>query len=165
VAFDFQSMKRSFFDTAEVMERVDKMRRKALARQGAFVRRRAKSSLKYRAGRSDPGSPPNVHRGPRFTRQKKDRKTGATKQLPASPLRELVYFAFDADADSVVVGPEVFRNALAPGVAPKALEHGGPSVVRTRRGPRSMMVRARPFMRPAEEAERPKFAMQFKGQL
>lgn len=165
MAFDFKSMKRAFFDTEAVMKKVDAAKRRALAKQGAIVRREGKSSLKYGEQRSAPGSPPTVHRLGSFTRKKKSRKTGTVTQRPASPLRELIYFAYDESTDSVVVGPEVFRNALAPGVAPRALEQGGTTTIMTPKGPRSAYVRARPFMGPAEQRVRPKFAEQFRDSM
>jgi hypothetical protein len=163
-------LRRSFFDSELVMKKVDAAKRKALSKQGAFIRRRAKSSIKYSSGpnggkRSAPGSPPAAHRVSSFTRHKKSRKSGKVTSRPASPLRELIYFAYDGSTDSVVIGPEVFRNAVAPGVAPRALEKGGTTTIKSPKGPKSVYVQPRPFMAPAELAERPKFAQQFQDSL
>ncbi len=170
MAFDFSGFKNNFFDSASVLNKLGSAKRKALSRQGAFVRRRAKSSIRYRLTTSEPGSPPSAHRSGRFTRTKKNKKTGVEKKQASSPLRELIYFAYDASRDNVVVGPELFRNSVAGGgLVPKALEKGGTVDVgklafhKQRR--RTIYLRPRPFMGPAELAERPKFAAQFKGMI
>jgi len=153
-----------FFDRAAVRRRLDRRKRGLLSRAGSFIRTAAKSSLKrarqkglgemtaeererYEIRRaiarrkglrtprrpervSEPGQPPFLHVRP-------------------SPLKRLIYFAYDPARDSVVVGPLRFGPAGA-----EALEYGGPvcvrrtgRTVRTRR--RRVRIRARPFMRPA----------------
>lgn len=163
MAFQFGALRNNFFDSEKIIRLVDRGRRKALSKCGAFVRTRAKSSVRYRKQVSAAGSPPSAHRSERFTRKKRNRKTGAEKKQPSSPLRELIYFAYDPRTETVVVGPEAFRNAKTPpGMAPAALEKGGESRKVTSHGLVPIHVQARPFMRPAEEAERSKFVSQFK---
>lgn len=151
--FGFDQLKGGFFDAAAVSKEADKASRKMLSKFGAFARRRMKSSLKYKSGKSAPGSPPNVHRTKGFTKAKRNRKTGATTKQAVSPLRELIYFALDPATDSVVVGPVKFGGAG--GVAPGLLEKGGTGSFRdSRSGEVKRGVYApRPFVKPAGEAE------------
>lgn len=150
-----KQFKSSFFDAASILKKIDAAERRVLVRFGAFARRRIKSSLKYKKGVSAPGTPPHVHRSTGYTRQKKNPKTGVVTKQASSPLRELVYFAYDAARHSVVVGPAKFKD----GTAPAALEHGGSAVVFDRRtnGYRRVEIRKRPFVAPAAEAELPAF--------
>lgn len=130
----------AFFDSAKVMAMVDAKRRRALSKFGAFVRRKARSSIRKRKKLSEPGSPPSSHVG---------------------TLKNLIYFAYDTSRNSVVVGPTPFRGKA---VAPALLERGGSSSQRTKSGrARSTQYRARPFMKPAYEAELPKFLDLFRG--
>ena len=54
-------MKDFFFDRQAVKGRMTKANRKALSKAGAFIRRRARSSLRRRKKSSEPGRPPSVH--------------------------------------------------------------------------------------------------------
>jgi hypothetical protein len=140
---DFAKMKSLFFDAKEIVEKLDPETRKALSRFGAFVRRRAKSSLRYGTGTSSAGQPPIVHRTQ--TRSKVNKK-GVVKVQVVSPLRELLFFKYDPASRSVVIGPELGGSKTG---APQALEEGGTAVIDGTR----TAVRARPFMRPAFAAE------------
>lgn len=97
---DISRAKSAFFDRAAVMAAVDPATRAALSRMGAFVRTRAKSSIRKRKKGSAPGSPPSSHTG---------------------QLRKLVFFAYDPAARSAVVGPLKWGK----GEAPAVLERGG----------------------------------------
>ena len=119
---------RMFFDTAPVQRAVDRARRDRLSKAGAFVRTRARSSIRKRKGTSRPGEPPHGHAG---------------------HLRRLLLFGYDAQAQTVVVGPLPFNE----GEAPELLEFGD--------GAR----RPRPFMGPALEAEAPKFPDLFRDSI
>jgi hypothetical protein len=153
MAFDFglDRLRGSFFDVDAIVKEVNTYERKALARFGAFARRRMKSSLKYRDGKSAPGSPPNVHRSSGYTTAKQ--KGGKQSRQAASPLRELIFFALDPATHSVVVGPVKFGSRG--GIAPALLEGGGSGTFRdaetgeVKRG----VWAPRPFVRPAGEAE------------
>lgn len=127
----FQAAKRGFFDRADVQKRVDRATRRVLSRFGAFVRQRAKTSIKKRKGISQPGQPPFSHVG---------------------LLRKFILFAYDADRQSVVIGPTLIREQS---VAPKLLEHGGDTVLETKYGSQPARYRPRPFMGPAFAAETP----------
>jgi len=130
--------KKVFFDRAAVTRRVDRATRRVLSRFGAYVRTAARSGIRSRKAVSEPGRPPSSHTG---------------------LLKRLIFFAYDPQRETVVIGPLPLNRKV--GNVPEALEYGGPSVVaegprRGRRRRRRVTVRARPFMRPAFEKERPK---------
>jgi hypothetical protein len=77
-----------FFDRPRIVAALSKPKRKALSKAGAFVRTAARSSLRRRKGPSSPGSPPSVHA-----------PSGERASL------KTILFAYDAQRDSVVVGP------------------------------------------------------------
>lgn len=124
-----------FFDRPAVAGLMDRKARRVLSRFGAFVRRRSRSSIRKRRKTSRPGQPPSSHLG---------------------QLRN-IFFVFEPRRQSVVIGP-ARQNRI--GDAPEALEHGGASLVAAgggdrRRRRRRVVIRARPFMGPAFQAELP----------
>lgn len=119
-----------FFDKAAVKSAMTKDESKRLSKAGAFVWKREKSMLRYTKEKAAaPGEPPRVHKFGGFEKKKTDKKTGAVKSQPASPLKELNYFYYDPKTRSVVVGPVPFGKLRE---APKLLEFGG-TATRTRR--------------------------------
>ena len=52
-----------FFDRDAVLKATDKAQRMALSKFGAFVRTRARSSIRKRKGVAPAGSPPSSHTG------------------------------------------------------------------------------------------------------
>jgi hypothetical protein len=125
--------KSMFFDRAKVATAVDKGVRKVLSKFGAFVRTTAKHSIRKRKTISQPGQPPSSHVG---------------------LLRKLIYFGYDANRRSVVIGPTPLRGQAE---APPLLEYGGRTRIKNRKGKVvSANYRARPFMGPAFEAEQKK---------
>ena len=118
-----------FFDGNRIVRGVERANRSALMRAGAFIRRRARSSIRKRKRISDPGKPPSSHTG---------------------RLRGLILFGYDRQAETVVVGPKATGGKDQAG---ETLEHG--KTVRGRRGRRRvrMRYRARPFMGPALKEE------------
>lgn len=148
MVFDFASIRSGFFDTEKVRRSVSAGARRVLSKFGAFIRTRARSSIK-RPGKkqkkanavSPPGSPPLAHTG----------------------LIKLIFFAYDAATESVVCGP--IKLTGKSGRVPTILEQGGDTVISgtAKRKPRRATIAARPFMGPALEAERPKFADQLKN--
>lgn len=143
MAFDFsiKGLKSNFFKPELLIAKADRARRKMLSKAGAFVRQRAKTSIRKRKAVSAIGAPPSSHEG---------------------SLRKLIFFAYDPNRDSVVIGPALYRA----GEAPKLLEHGG-TAVRTRKSgeSRTLHYRPRPFMLPALEAEMPKFKELLRGMI
>lgn len=160
-----------FFDQKKILDKTKAAEARVQARFGAFVRTKARSSMRKRKRSAAPGSPPSVHRG---------------------DLKRLLFFGRDPATESVVVGPVPF----AAGKAPRLLEHGGTTtktvpIPRATGAPASerqketflrlvhdgritLPARSRkvvatypghPFMRPALEAEAPKFAGLFRGEV
>ena len=119
----------AFFDRPAVLNSVSQAERKTLSRAGAFVRRTARSSMRRRKKASQPGQPPSVKQG---------------------QLKKFLFFSWDQQTRSLVVGPELLsRRAGAP--VPSLMESGG--VVRwTKRRTgesRQSKILPRPFMAPA----------------
>lgn len=128
-------IKHMFFDRPRIVAALDRTKRKALSRGGAFIRQAAKTSIRKRKGSAPPGKPPYSHEG---------------------SLRRLILFGYDQRTDSVVVGPVGFSKSTAPNV----LEFGGTTVITRRVKGRLVRQRvkiaARPYMGPALEKEKPK---------
>ncbi len=152
-----------FFDRPGVQRAVDKGKRKALAKAGAFVRQMAKQSIRKRKGPSQPGRPPHSHEG---------------------SLKRHIYFGYDTQRDSVVIGPARLTKS---GDAPHILEFGGRSVAKRNmvvtvvkpgrrqrgrpvRGKRRFIKKGtrlvhlpRPYMGPALQKETPNIPNAFRG--
>jgi len=103
-----------FLDRAEVQRKLGVARVRALSRQGAFVRRRARTDVLRRRKRvSLPGGAPSIH------------SKNATVTL-----RNVLFF-YDSQTDSVVVGPvklnQFNRNSRSSSAVsvPALLEFGG----------------------------------------
>lgn len=125
MADDVQNV-RVFIDRKEVEAAIGRGAQVAWTKFGSYVRQRDRSSIKYKEGKSAPGTAPYGHQSKNFTRRKKNKKTGEVQKQPASPLRELIQYAFDLRERSVVIGPELFRKSkLGGGIAPKVIEEGG----------------------------------------
>ena len=148
IKLKFDAAKKTFFDRQKVLTAVDKATARVFSRFGAYVRQRAKTSIRKRKATSAPGQPPSSHAG--F-------------------LKRFIYFGYDRPKKSVVIGP-VLINKGGQGspdgttVLP-ALEYGGQSVVSTRykrsrnkkyNKQRTIHIQARPFMQPAFENEKSK---------
>ena len=132
IGMTFQAAKGGFFDREKVKRSVDASTRRVFSKFGAFVRQRAKTSIRKRKGTSPPGSPPYSHVG---------------------LLRKFVLFAYESQRRSVVIGPTLTKEGSR---APRLLEHGGDAVIEDRGKKRHVRYRPRPFMQPALEAEKPK---------
>ena len=118
-----------FFDGNRIIRRMEQANRRALMRAGAFIRRRARSSLRKRKKISEPGKPPSSHTG---------------------RLKGLLLFAYSPTTETVVVGP---RRTGDRDQAGETLEFGKTVTRRRGRRRRRMRYRARPFMGPALEKE------------
>ncbi len=138
-------MKALFFDRPAVQRAVNKAKRAALSKAGAFIRTTARHSLRRRKGAAPPGQPPHSHVG---------------------LLKRFLFFAYEPASESVVIGPAKLNK---PTEAPRVLEHGGKTLVeRRRRGKvvrRRVTIEARPFMGPALEKERPKLPKRWAGSV
>lgn len=100
---DLKSAKAGFFDSAAVARSVDAATRRVLSKFGAFVRTRARTSIRRRKGVSPPGGPPYSHVG---------------------LLKQFLFFSYDTGSRSVVIGPARLGGTADP-EAPGRLEYGG----------------------------------------
>lgn len=136
--------KLGFFDSKAVIKATDQAQRRVLSKAGSFIWKTAKRSIRKRKSISDPGDPPRSHSG---------------------ELRRFIFFAFDFQSESVVVGPAPFKQ----GKAPNLLEFGGKARIRRRRKGKLKKMRAnykpRPFMGPAFDEELPQFPQLFKNSV
>lgn len=103
-----------FLDRAEVQRRLGVARVRALSRQGAFLRRRARTDvLRRRKKVSGPAMPPSVH-----------------SRSQVATLRNILFF-YDARSETVVVGPvklnQVNRSSRSGSAIsiPSLMEFGG----------------------------------------
>lgn len=157
IKLELKAFSQGFFDRKAVTSKVDVATRRVLSKFGAFVRTRARRSIRNRKRVSRPGEAPTSQTG---------------------VLRRFIFFAFDATRESVVIGPVRVSGVAERGI-PERLEYGGTirgdgremvitgDVGRDDRGRftsggrRVVMLRgrldykARPYMGPALEAERP----------
>ncbi len=140
IGYRLDELKGLFFDSAKVMAAVGRAERAVFSRFGAFVRTRARSSIRTRKKPSAPGQPPSSHVG---------------------LLKRFILFAYEPERHTVIIGPARLNKVI--GDAPAALEHGGQSKVvtgsrRRKRTVRTVSIRPRPFMGPAFEQEKPKLS-------
>jgi len=139
-------LKAIFFDRKAVRSAVDRTTRRVLSKFGAFVRRAARSSIRKRKRASAPGEPPSSHTG---------------------LLRRFIFFGYDRSRRSVVIGPGRLNERIGDALA--ALEHGGTSTVleglRGKRKKRHVKFKARPYMGPAFEREKPKLAAMWRDSV
>lgn len=170
IGLSLHQAKATFFDRELVMRRMHAATRKALSRFGAYVRQRARSSIRKRKRPSAPGSPPSSH-------------TGILKQF--------ILFAYEPEKRSVVVGPAKTNQVFfagdgqpVQGTVPGILEQGGEVRIlevykwgqwrrmdlRSRRRAndlptrlRTVRIEARPYMQPAFDAELPRGLQLFRA--
>ena len=126
----YAKMKSMFFDRKAVMSAVDTTTCKVLSRFGAFVRTTARHSIKKRKASAPPGSPPSSHTG---------------------LLKKFIFFGYDKDARSVVIGPAKLNTGTE---APHTLEHSGVTTVTSGSKKHKAHIKARPYMHPAFEKEK-----------
>jgi len=124
-----ETAKRGFFDRERVKRSVDAATRRVLSKFGAFVRQRAKTSIRKRKGISPPMHPPYSHVG---------------------LLRQFIFFAYDEERKSVVIGPTLLRSGSE---VPRLLEYGGETTIKKHGKALLARYRPRPYMRPAFEEE------------
>lgn len=127
-------IKRLFFDRKAVISKVDAATRKVLSKFGAFVRRTARGSIRSRRKPAPPGAPPSSHTG---------------------LLKKFIFFGYDPAQRSVVIGPARL-GGRGYGEAPSILEYGGQTTIVSHGKRKKATYRARPYMVPAFEKEKPK---------
>lgn len=137
-------MKSNFFDRQRVIESIDEASRKSLSKAGAYIRQRARSSMRRRKRSSNPGQAPTVREG---------------------SLKRLLFFAWDQGSRSEVVGPAGFKNSMVPEV----LEYGGVTTIVRRKNGRlervQVKIAPRPYMAPALEREKANVPSMFKAAM
>ena len=96
---------KTFVDRADVQAALEKSGMRLLGRLGAFIRRRAQTSMRKRKKPSPPGKPPSVHSG---------------------QLRRFIFFGAEVagGVPTLVVGPTLFGRRQSP-VTPELHEAGG----------------------------------------
>lgn len=117
-----------FFDRPAVVNAMQKSNKKALSKAGSFIRTNAKRSIRKRKKVSPKGTPPSSHSG---------------------ELRKLIFFSYDFNNDSVVIGPLLFKAKGQAQTVPNLLEFGGVQNYKNKK----RTYAARPFMKPAYESE------------
>lgn len=170
------SVGRLFFDRRAVIAATEKAERSRLSKAGAFVRRRAKSSIRKarrkRLGELDPDElrvyEIAVGNAKKAGRRKprpwwfKHSEPGQPPRSITGLLRDHIYFTWDERTRSVVVGPALLNGHDASNPIPRVLEMGG--MVTNRRGRRSVIA-PRPYMRPALAAEQSRFPELFRNSI
>ncbi|HLW67852.1 MAG TPA: hypothetical protein VKS79_21215 [Gemmataceae bacterium] len=148
-------VKRLFFDREQVKNKADAGMRRGFAKVGAFIRRRAMSSLRSRKKISEPGRPPSSHLG---------------------LVKQNIFFAWQDRPKGVVIGPILLNQKGGKDVL-RTLEEGGTRrVVQTMfyapdgsKHPlaqpevKNLFYRPRPFMQLALETELPKLKDSLQG--
>lgn len=161
-----------FFDQegrARVFAGVDRARRKVLSKSGAIVRQIARRSIRKarRKRLSELDHPTLINYR---IRQKEAVREGrpapalpVSHSLPGEPprsiaghLRNFLFFAFDPQSKTVLVGPARL-SGQGQGIAPNVLEYGGTS--------NGSIIKPRPFMRPAERKARDKYMKLWKDSI
>lgn len=168
IGFRVKNAKDNFFDRTPVIAAVGKAQAGILSHDGSFLRRTAKGLIRNAA----PTKLAKVKQARRaFARARQgparlvalqvlvaaQRAASAPERQPPrnvkGHLKEKIYFSWDPSTRSLVVGPE----KLGAGLAPRALEEGGPSITTFRRGNqtfvRRVTVRPHPYMGPALKKE------------
>jgi hypothetical protein len=159
MSISIKDAKRAFFDRRAVTGAMDRKRRKVLSKFGAFVRQRARSSMRPARQKSlsemsqaelidfqEYKRRAEAH-GLKAKRPLASSKPGEPPRVITGLLKKFLFFVFDAQKGSVVIGPAAL-NAKDRS-APANLEYGG-SIIK---GGHRFQVEARPFMAPAFEAE------------
>ena len=119
-----------FFDRQAIQSAVSRTERKVLSRFGAFVRQDAQQ---------------------RIQRRKRPSRAGESPTNRTGLLKRHIYFLFDPDRRSVVIGPARLNRSTD---APRTLEHGGEITIETKsKETIEVEIAPRPFMGPAFEKE------------
>lgn len=129
-----------FFDAPNVIKKIKDGTKSVMSKAGAFIRQRAKTSIRPRKGIAKPGQPPSSHDG---------------------TLRKLIFFGYDSSTDSVVIGPKLKGGGQSDPTTPHLLEFGG--TTKSWRTQKTARYHVFPYMEPALEKEKDKFRDLFQG--
>lgn len=134
-----------FFDRKAVIDAVGRVKAKLLSKMGAFVQRRAKSSMRK--------APKNTKRKTYLA------QAGKPPRYRNKLLKDFLFFSWDPTAQSVVVGPAKLNGFKQSTPGPQLLESGGNVTFFASRGRKQKSARFNkfPFMVPAMEAEKKNF--------
>ena len=149
IGFKFNKAKSMFFDRAKVASAVDSATRKVLGRFGAFVRTAARSSIK-----KAPYLTRKTRGKERTDFRHKSSRPGRPPYSQTGLLKKFIFFGYDPARQSVVIGPAALNTKNTD--APKTLEHGGTTTLDVGKRKKRITIKARPFMGPAFEKEKPK---------
>ncbi|RLS53621.1 MAG: hypothetical protein DWH91_13970 [Planctomycetota bacterium] len=139
-----------FFDRQAIQSAVSRTERKVLSRFGAFVRQDAKQRIQRRKRASRAGESPT-------------NRTGLLKRH--------IYFLFDPERRSVVIGPARLNRSTD---APRTLEHGGeitraepwtPGLRTASQSSSTVEIKPRPYMGPAFEKEQSQLSSLWKDSI
>lgn len=130
-------------DKKRIYDATNKANVKNLYRSSTIIMRIARGSIRRGKKASTPGNPPRHHTNPGL---------------------KLMNFFVDKINESAVVGVMPFGGASGIDV-PHVLEYGGRMAVRRKKLKRTVHVRPRPFMAPAEEKARQKYPQLWKDSL
>jgi len=152
----FKAAKANFFNVDTVAKAVDKANKGRLSMFGAFVRTRAKTSIK-KAGSDREAPKVRNAQGRLVFRKLKSSQPGKPPFSRTGLLKQFIYFSFDPAKRSVVIGPTLINK---PSGAPETLEYGGtvdlPSWFKGDDGKPigRAGIEARPYMQPAFDEEK-----------
>lgn len=161
--FKLADAARMFFDRDVILRDVDANQFRMMRRFGGAVRLRAKRSMRpasrgsrraIKAKRLELAAAKGadrrrLRRELRALQRKQSAKPGEPPRTITKLLRDNIYFAFDQDNQSVIIGP-VRLNQLKSKDVPEALEHGGQST--NVRG-HKVRIPEHPYMNPAFHRE------------
>ncbi len=121
-------LRESYFAPGIVLDRMDRAHAQVSRKFGAFVRQRAKTSMRYTLKSAAPGTPAAAHKSQ--MRTKTNRKTGVSKPQLVSPEREGIFFYYDPQTRTVIIGPTLWVHSRktgnpTSGTIPETLEFGG----------------------------------------
>ena len=155
-------MKELFFDRPKVRAAMNAATRKALSRAGAFVRTRAKSSI-----RKAPYLKRKTRGKSRSDFRRSSSKPGNPPFSQVGTLKRFLFFAYDPASESVIVGPARITRSTD---APHTLEFGGRAMIKLKPLPKwwrkpkkrrplskRVFIKKRPYMLPALQKEAPNF--------
>ena len=79
-------------------------------------------------------------------------------------LKKFIFFGYDPDRSSVVIGP-MRLDRRGRGEAPPLLEYGGKTTLKRRGKRKRTTYKARPYMGPAFEKEKPQLPAMWRGSV
>jgi hypothetical protein len=153
--------KAGFFDRAKVQKAADKATRDVLSKFGAYVRQRAKTSMRrapapygkvVRDRKS--GSPVYLPNGQvKTTLVFKYSRPGDPPYARSGLLKRFIFFSFDSARKSVVIGPTKL-DGWPNSTIPLTHEYGGTIAFKNKKGRQvTKKYPARPYMQPAFDKE------------